>query len=72
MFSQLSTLDLTIFGIYILGMIGFGIYITLKEKTENAQDYFLASRALPWWAVGGSLIASNISTEQILAMNLGH
>jgi SSS family solute:Na+ symporter len=69
MFTQLATIDLVIFGVYILGMIGFGIYITLKEKTENAQDYFLASRALPWWAVGGSLIASNISTEQILAMN---
>ncbi|MFK8058270.1 MAG: sodium/solute symporter [Saprospiraceae bacterium] len=69
MFTQLATIDLVIFGAYILGMIGFGIYITLKEKTENAQDYFLASRALPWWAVGGSLIASNISTEQILAMN---
>ena len=69
MFNNLATIDLVIFGAYILGMIGFGIYITLKEKTENAQDYFLASRALPWWAVGGSLIASNISTEQILAMN---
>jgi len=69
MLTQLATIDLVIFGVYILGMIGFGIYITLKEKTENAQDYFLASRALPWWAVGGSLIASNISTEQILAMN---
>jgi len=69
MFENLSTVDLTIFAVYIVGMIAFGIYITLREKTENAQDYFLASRALPWWAVGGSLIASNISTEQILAMN---
>ncbi len=69
MFENLATVDLTVFAMYIVGMVGFGIYITLREKTENAQDYFLASRALPWWAVGGSLIASNISTEQILAMN---
>ncbi len=69
MFANISTLDLTIFFGYIFAMIAFGIYMTLKEKNESAQDYFLASRALPWWAVGGSLIASNISTEQILAMN---
>ena len=69
MFEQLDSVDLGIFIAYIVGMIGFAIYISFSEKTENAQDYFLASRALPWWAVGGSLIASNISTEQILAMN---
>ena len=69
MFEGLSSIDLIIFAVYLVGMIGFGIAITLREKTENAQDYFLASKALPWWAVGGSLIASNISTEQILAMN---
>ena len=69
MLDNLATVDLVIIAVYILGMIGFGVWITLREKTESAQDYFLASRALPWWAVGGSLIASNISTEQILAMN---
>ena len=69
MSSNLGTVDLTIIAVYILGMIAFGIWITLREKTESAQDYFLASRSLPWWAVGGSLIASNISTEQVLAMN---
>ena len=69
MFEGLATTDLVIFAVYLVGMIGFGIAITLREKTESAQDYFLASKALPWWAVGGSLIASNISTEQILGMN---
>lgn len=54
---------------YLLLMMGFGIWIANREKNENAKDYFLASSALPWWAVGGSLIASNISTEQILGMN---
>lgn len=66
---QLATIDLVVFVGYLVAMIGFGIWIANKDKMSSAQDYFLASRALPWWAVGGSLIASNISTEQILGMN---
>ncbi len=66
-----STFDLTLFIGYILFMMGFGIWLSrdTSGKEETSQDYFLASKALPWWAVGGSLIASNISTEQILGMN---
>ena len=64
-----ETIDLVILIGYLLVMMGFGIWIANREKNENAKDYFLASSALPWWAVGGSLIASNISTEQILGMN---
>lgn len=66
---QLSQLDLIIFGVYIVGVIVFGIWIANRDKAETASDYFLASRSLPWWAVGGSLIASNISAEQIIGMN---
>ena len=66
---QLSQLDLIIFGVYILGVIAFGIWIANRDKNTTASDYFLASRSLPWWAVGGSLIASNISAEQIIGMN---
>ncbi len=40
-----------------------------KGHQKNAQDYFLASRALPWWAIGTSLIAANISAEQIIGMS---
>lgn len=54
---------------YLCIMMGIGIWFAFKEKNESAKDYFLASSSLPWWAVGGSLIASNISTEQILGMN---
>ncbi|HFA52113.1 MAG TPA: sodium/glucose cotransporter [Bacteroidetes bacterium] len=64
-----ATTDMVVLIGYLLCMMGFGIWIANKEKNENAKDYFLASSALPWWAVGGSLIASNISTEQILGMN---
>lgn len=66
---QLEGIDLFIFGAYILGVIVFGIWIANREKAATANDYFLASRSLPWWAVGGSLIASNISAEQIIGMN---
>jgi len=66
---QLEGIDLTIFGVYIVAVILFGIWIANREKATTASDYFLASRSLPWWAVGGSLIASNISAEQIIGMN---
>ena len=66
---QLAGIDLIIFGVYIVGVILFGIWIANREKAATASDYFLASRSLPWWAVGGSLIASNISAEQVIGMN---
>ena len=66
---QLGTIDTVIFSIYIVGVIAFGVWIANREKSSTASDYFLASRSLPWWAVGGSLIASNISAEQIIGMN---
>ncbi|NJC28027.1 sodium:solute symporter family transporter [Neolewinella antarctica] len=65
----LEGIDLIIFGVYIVSVILFGVWIANREKSTTASDYFLASRSLPWWAVGGSLIASNISAEQIIGMN---
>lgn len=64
-----ENIDITVFAGYILLMVGFGIWLSRSSGNESSKDYFLASGALPWWAVGGSLIASNISTEQILGMN---
>ncbi len=68
---NLNSLDLTVFAGYILAMMAFGVWLSRKPKgtTQDTQDYFLASRALPWWAVGGSLIASNISAEQFIGMS---
>lgn len=65
---QFSTTDLTIFGGYLLCMVGLGIYLS-RGKNSTSADYFLASKSLPWWAVGGSLIASNISAEQFIGMS---
>ena len=40
-----------------------------KGHEKNAEDYFLASKSLPWWAIGTSLIAANISAEQFIGMS---
>ena len=55
-------LDYLIFGLYALIILGIGLWVSRdkKGKQKNAEDYFLASKSLPWWAVGASLIAANI------------
>lgn len=66
-----ETLDLVIFVAYCLLIILMGLFVSREKKghVKNSQDYFLASKALPWWAVGASLIASNISAEQFIGMS---
>jgi SSS family solute:Na+ symporter len=66
-----TTLDLLIFIGYCLIILFMGYFVS-KEKEghiKDSNDYFLASKALPWWAVGASLIASNISAEQFIGMS---
>ncbi|WP_349984592.1 sodium/sugar symporter [Stenotrophomonas sp. WHRI 8082] len=68
---QLSVLDTTIVLIYLAGVFVLAQWVS-REKAghvKDAKDYFLASRSLPWWAVGASLIAANISAEQIIGMS---
>lgn len=64
-------LDFAVFTGYCLFIIGLGLWVSRDKKghEKNSQDYFLASRSLPWWAVGASLIASNISAEQFIGMS---
>ncbi len=68
---QLSTIDLVIFIGYVLGIIGLGLWVSRKKEGHetDSKDYFLASKSLPWWAVGTSLIAANISAEQFIGMS---
>ncbi|MBK9254721.1 MAG: sodium/solute symporter [Saprospiraceae bacterium] len=68
MFNNLTNLDLGIISGWLFFMMAFGLWISYRSKKNTAQDYFLASKSLPWWAVGGSLIASNISAEQFIGM----
>jgi SSS family solute:Na+ symporter len=67
----LEPLDLAVFIGYCLLIVGMGLFVSREKKghVKNSSDYFLASKALPWWAVGASLIASNISAEQFIGMS---
>ncbi|GAB3094213.1 sodium/sugar symporter [Lysobacter terrae] len=67
----LSTLDIVIVLAYLVGIFVLAQLVS-REKDghrKSASDYFLASKALPWWAIGASLIAANISAEQIIGMS---
>ena len=68
---SLSAIDLTVVIIYAIGIFGLAQYVS-REKgghKKDSSDYFLASKNLPWWAIGASLIAANISAEQIVGMS---
>jgi SSS family solute:Na+ symporter len=66
-----SFLDYAIFTAYGSLIIAVGLWVSRNKKGESktAQDYFLASKSLPWWAIGASLIAANISAEQFIGMS---
>ena len=68
---NLQTLDIAILVAYAIGIFVLAQWVSREkgEHKKDAQDYFLASRALPWWAIGTSLIAANISAEQIVGMS---
>lgn len=69
--SNFTTLDTVIFVAYALLIISVGLWVsrTKKGETKTAEDYFLAGKTLPWWAIGASLIAANISAEQFIGMS---
>ena len=66
-----NTLDWIIVGFYCLAIISLATYVSRSKSGQerSAEDYFLAGRTLPWWAIGASLIAANISAEQIIGMS---
>ena len=63
--------DYVIFIAYAILILGVGLWVSRDKEghEKNAEDYFLASKSLPWWAVGASLIAANISAEQFIGMS---
>lgn len=67
----LATIDLVILGVYALFIFGLAQWVSRDKGggKKTSTDYFLASRNLPWWAIGASLIAANISAEQIIGMS---
>lgn len=67
---SLQFLDYVVFLVYFVIVAGYGLYIYRKKKrkTTDSKDFFLAEGSLTWWAIGASLIASNISAEQFIGM----
>ncbi len=67
----LNTLDMAVVAIYAVALFAIAQYVSRVPKgtVKNTEDYFLAGKSLPWWAIGASLIAANISAEQIIGMS---
>ncbi len=68
---EFTTIDIFVFVAYCILIVSIGLYVSRDKKghQKNAEDYFLASKSLPWWAIGASLIAANISAEQFIGMS---
>ncbi|MEP6627863.1 MAG: sodium/sugar symporter [Ginsengibacter sp.] len=69
--NTLQPADYIVFFLYFIGVSSYGYYIYRKKKTtsSSAKDFFLAEGSLTWWAIGASLIASNISAEHFIGMS---
>ena len=67
----MNYIDGIIFAAYAVLILGVGLYVSREKKghLKDSKDYFLAGKALPWWAIGASLIAANISAEQFIGMS---
>lgn len=68
---KLQTSDYIVFLVYfvIVSAYGYWIYNRKKKLSADSKDFFLAEGSLTWWAIGASLIASNISAEQMIGMS---
>jgi len=67
----LQLADYIVFFVYFIAISAYGYYIfhKKKSKTSSSKDFFLAEGSLTWWAIGASLIASNISAEHFIGMS---
>ncbi len=68
---NMEVIDIVVFTLYVLMIVGVGLWVSRDKEghQKNAEDYFLAGKSLPWWAIGASLIAANISAEQFIGMS---
>ena len=69
--NRLQTADYIVFFVYFIAITSYGYYIYHRKKaaTTDSKDFFLAEGSLTWWAIGASLIASNISAEHFVGMS---
>jgi SSS family solute:Na+ symporter len=68
---QLQPVDLAILAVYAVAIFALAQWVSRDKggHKKDSNDYFLAGKSLPWWAIGASLIAANISAEQIIGMS---
>ena len=68
---ELVPIDLIIVASYAVLLLGIAQWVSREPAGEqkSTEDYFLAGKSLPWWAIGASLVAANISAEQIIGMS---
>src|SRR5688500_14725115 len=68
--NSLQLSDYLVFLFYFIIVAAYGIWVYRRKKTaQSGADFFLAEGQLTWWAIGASLIASNISAEQFIGMS---
>lgn len=67
----LTFLDYGVLACYGVLLVSVAWYVSREkgDRRKNTEDYFLAGRNLPWWAIGASLVAANISAEQVIGMS---
>jgi SSS family solute:Na+ symporter len=63
----IQRLDFQLFGLYLILNIALGLWVA-RRRTAGTKDYFLAGEGLPWYTIGASIIAANISTEHFIGM----
>src|SRR6187431_3830657 len=63
---NLNVLDIVIFVAYMLLTVAFGLWVARKSK-NTAQDYFLGNKTIPWFVIGASMVAADISSEQFIS-----
>src|SRR5215510_3271622 len=64
---QLAPIDIAIFVVYFVAIVALGLWVSWREK-HTTREYFLAGDRLPWYAIGASVLASNISAEHFVGM----
>lgn len=64
---RLTSLDIGVFAIYFVAIAGLGI-LASRKAGRTKRDYFLAGDKLPWWMVGGSIVAANISSHHFVSI----
>ena len=69
--NNLHILDYVVFLVYFIGVSGYGYWVYRQKKASemDSKGFFLAEGSLTWWAIGASLIASNISAEHFIGMS---